>query len=90
MSDQLNAYKTAAMATHAQRIVEEWKEAHGKPLLSPVASGDLAHRIFEAMTWAADLHAMEWWGKGHAASGAQPAPCDRCDRSTGFVCEDHR
>jgi hypothetical protein len=42
----------ADLDLYASRVVEEWKTANGKPMLSPSACGDLVDRIVEAMLWA--------------------------------------
>ena len=46
------ADKPEALHAHAARVVEDWKMAHGKPMLSPAAAHDLAARIVDAMVWA--------------------------------------
>jgi len=45
----------AVLREEAERIVNEWREAHNKTLLSPVQCADLVNRIIDAMNWA-----MEW------------------------------
>jgi hypothetical protein len=42
----------SSLHARAARVVEEWKAASGKSLLSPEQSHDLAARIVEAMVWA--------------------------------------
>ena len=47
--------RDAVLREEAERIVNEWREAHNKTLLSPVQCADLVNRIIDAMNWA-----MEW------------------------------
>jgi hypothetical protein len=44
-----------SMHSRAARVVEDWKAASGKPMLSAEQSHDLAARIVEAMVWAKGL-----------------------------------
>jgi hypothetical protein len=40
-----------SLHARAVRVVEQWKAACGRPMLSAEASHDLATRIVEAMVW---------------------------------------
>lgn len=52
LSDNLAQSHSAQLNVRAERVVEDWKAAYGKPMLSPEAAHDLAARIVEAMVWA--------------------------------------
>jgi hypothetical protein len=51
-ADKTTPAERESMHARAARVVEEWKAATGKPMLSPQVSYDLAARIVEAMVWA--------------------------------------